>query len=141
MIKKSTKKLAIGTAIAAVGGYVAGILTAPKSGKETRKDIKDAANKAVTEAEKRLKVLHSELSDLLVKAKGQSAKISDQAKEKWQQAMDTAQSAKNKARDVLSAAHEGGADDKDLDTAIKEASNAIKHLKTFIKKDEPNKAG
>ncbi|MCA1806602.1 MAG: YtxH domain-containing protein, partial [Actinobacteria bacterium] len=36
-------KFAIGAVFAAAAGYVTGILTAPKSGKETRKDIHDTA--------------------------------------------------------------------------------------------------
>ena len=41
MGNKITKKVLIGTALGLAAGYVAGILTAPKSGKETRQDIKD----------------------------------------------------------------------------------------------------
>ena len=40
MSKKST---IVGVAAAALVGFVAGVLTAPKSGKETRKDITDKA--------------------------------------------------------------------------------------------------
>lgn len=39
-------KLAVGAIIGAATGVVAGILTAPKSGKETREDIKDKATEA-----------------------------------------------------------------------------------------------
>ena len=52
----SKGKLAIGAVFGAVAGFVTGVLLAPKSGKETRKDIKGAALKAknnvVDEAEK-----------------------------------------------------------------------------------------
>jgi gas vesicle protein len=39
-------KLAIGTFVAAVAGFVTGILLAPKSGKETREQIKQESMKA-----------------------------------------------------------------------------------------------
>jgi Gas vesicle protein len=39
----SKAKIAAGAAVAAVAGFVSGILLAPKSGKETREDIKKAA--------------------------------------------------------------------------------------------------
>jgi len=58
-MNKSTKRLALGTVFAAAVGYLTGILTAPKSGKETRKDIKDAAEHGMAEAEKQLKKLHT----------------------------------------------------------------------------------
>lgn len=54
-------KIAVSAIIAATAGYVAGILTAPKSGKETRKDIQDKALKAKREAEARLKALYSDI--------------------------------------------------------------------------------
>lgn len=44
---KNAKVLAAGIGIAATAGAVAGVLLAPKSGKETRKDIKDKATDAV----------------------------------------------------------------------------------------------
>jgi gas vesicle protein len=43
--KSNFKRVAIGSGIAAAAGFVAGVLTAPKSGKETRADIKTATNK------------------------------------------------------------------------------------------------
>src|SRR5579862_4647604 len=80
MSKKTVKNIAIGAAIAAVAGYVAGILTAPKSGKETRADIKNKADAAAAEAERRLKGMHTELTQLLDQAKSTSSKLSGKAK-------------------------------------------------------------
>ncbi len=54
-MNKNTKKLAIGTLIAGAAGFLAGILTAPKSGKETRADIKEVAVATTKEAEAKLK--------------------------------------------------------------------------------------
>ena len=45
----------IGAALGALGGAIAGILTAPKSGKATRADIKRTGKKAVTTAKKQVK--------------------------------------------------------------------------------------
>lgn len=135
-MKKSTKRLAIGAAAAAVAGYVAGILTAPKSGKETRQDIKDTASKAYTQAEKRLKSLHSELSELIDKGKKIAGETTAKTKDQLDKALDTAQKAKDKVREMLSALHEGGANDKDLQKALDEANKAVDHLKTFLKKND-----
>lgn len=132
MTKRNTGKWAVGTLIAAVVGYLAGILTAPKSGKETRKDIKSAANRAYTESEKKLKQLHSDLDQLIVKGKTQAKSAGSKAKTELDKAVAKAQVAKDKARSILSAVHEGEAEDKELDKAVKEAKDAVKHLKQFL---------
>ncbi len=129
------KNFAIGALVAGAAGYIAGILTAPKSGKETREDIKEVAVKTKREAEKRLKELYSDLEDLIEKGRKAADKMSDKARDEWDKAVATAVDAKEKVREVLSALHEGDADDKDLDKAIKEAGEAIKHLKTYLNKE------
>lgn len=134
MNKDTAKKVAIGTVLAAAAGYVAGVLTAPKSGKETRADIKDAAVKTLAQAEKQLKQLHTELNDLLAKAKEKAQDAKGEARAQFDKAMDAAIVAKEKARELLSAAHEGKADDADLQKAISQAKKAAEHLKTYLTK-------
>jgi gas vesicle protein len=128
------KRLAIGTGIVAAAGYVAGLLTAPKSGKETRAEIKQTVETSRTEAEKTLKQLHTELDQIMGDLKDKSEAASGKAKSEYQDLSEKASSAKQKTRELLSAIHEGDADDKDLRKAIKEASKAIDHLKSFLSK-------
>lgn len=130
----TAKKVAIGGVIAAAAGYVAGILTAPKSGKETRADIKDAAEKTMAEAEKDLKNLHTELDKIITEAKARHEKLTSKAQKELSQLIDKAKDTKEKAREMLSALHEGGAEDKDLAKAIKDANNALEHLRDYLKK-------
>lgn len=131
---KRTKKFAVGAVIAAAAGYVAGILTAPKSGKETRKDIKDTTVKTYKTAEKELKELHTELSKLMDEAGKKASEFKGAAQKNLDKAVVGAKVAKEKARDLLSAAHEGSAEDKDLDNAVKDAKKAVEHLKSYLKK-------
>lgn len=136
MAKKHTgRNVAIGAAVAGAVGYVAGILTAPKSGKETRKDIKNKAVQAKVEAEKRLKELHSQLNDLIEKGRKASSKFSGTALKDWDKLVETATASKDKVRAVLSSIHEGGADDEDLQKAIKDATKAVDNLKTYLDKN------
>ena len=130
----NVKKFAIGAVLAAAAGYVAGILTAPKSGKETREDIKDAAQRAYSAAEKQLKALHTELAQLIAQGKEKAGELKGSAKENLEKAMSMATDAKEKARELLSAVHEGDADDADLKKAIAEANKAVEHLKKYLKK-------
>jgi gas vesicle protein len=130
----NVKKFAVGALIAAAAGYVAGLLTAPKSGKETRQDIKEGAKATYTAAEKELKVLHTELNKLLDEGRSKADELKGTAKENLDKAMAAAKTAKEKARELLSAVHEGDADDKDLKKAIDDATKAVDHLKAYLKK-------
>jgi len=131
---KRTKRFAVGAVVAAAAGYVAGILTAPKSGKETREDIKETAVRTYTAAEKELKVLHTQLSKLVGEASKKAGQLKGGAQKNLDKAVDMAKVAKEKARELLSAAHEGNAEDKDIDNAVKEAKKAVEHLQSFLKK-------
>lgn len=133
-MKDSTKRFAIGALIAGAAGYLAGLLTAPQSGKETRQDIKDTAVKGMREAERQLKKLHTELNDVLAEATERADKLSGKAKEELETAVATTRRAKETAREILSAVHEGRAEDKDLEKAIKDAQKAVTHLKGYLKK-------
>jgi gas vesicle protein len=135
MKKDTVKKFAIGTVLAAVAGYVAGILTAPKSGKETRQDIKNKANDTYVAAEKQLKKLHTELSGLLDDANDALSKLKGKSGEELSKAIQKSQVAKQKTREILSSLHEGGeTGDKDLQKAISDAKKSIAHLKDFLTK-------
>ena len=128
------KNFAIGTTIAAVAGYVAGILTAPKSGKQTRAEIKTNASKGIVEAEKELKKLHTELAGLLDESKKKKDELGDSASKELSSLVDKAKETKEKARTLLSAIHEGDAEDKDLSKAIADANKAIDHIRSYLKK-------
>jgi gas vesicle protein len=128
------KSLAIGGTIAAAAGYIAGILTAPKSGKKTRNDIKKTANESIAQAEKELKRLHTELGKTIDEARIKGDKLSAKAKNDLSELVDKAKDTKEKAREVISAVHEGDAEDIDLKKAVKEANTALDHLREFLKK-------
>ena len=129
----NNKKWALGAILAAIGGYITGILTAPKSGKETRQDIKDEAVKLKSEAEKKLKQLHTELDKLIAEVKDKAGGAADDAKDAAHKAVAAAEAAKEKVREILSGIHAGEAEDKDLDAAIKDASKALDNLKKYVK--------
>ena len=133
-IEKNAKRFALGAVIAAAAGYVAGILTAPKSGRETRKDIKDTAIRTYAETERQLKKLHTELNDLLGKAKLRVTDLKGKTQSDMEKAIDAGMMIKEKARELLSAIHEGDADDKDLQSAISEANKAVDHLRAYLQK-------
>jgi gas vesicle protein len=133
-MRKRDRNVAVGTLIAAGIGYAAGVLTAPKSGRETRKDLQRAAVKAKKEAERTLKNLHFELADMIETGKKKAAKTKAGAKIELEEALAKAQNAKKKVGEILSAIHEGEADDRDLQKAIKDVNKAIDHLGNYLEK-------
>lgn len=133
-MNKASKRWAMGALIAAVAGYVAGVLTAPKSGRETRADIRSAAENGMLEAEKQLKKLHTQMAGQIRDAKVQVETLKGAAKKELSIAIDKATVAKEKARVMLSALHEGDAQDKDLQKALKEGHKALEHLKNYLAK-------
>ena len=134
MRKMSVKKIAIGASLAAVGGYLTGILTAKKSGRETRSDIKNAVQTGRDAAEQQLKESVTELNEALDKAKDLGEDLTSKAKAEAGELVARAKAAKDKAREVLSAVHEGQADDIDLNKAVVDANRALKHLREYLKK-------
>ncbi len=128
-MKGSTKKFAIGAVVAGIAGYVTGLLTAPKSGKETRKDIHDTAVKATAEAKKRLKQANDELHKMIEKAKRETAHLRGTVKEQADKSLAAIIATKNKIQNVIK---EGSSSDKELKKALKEANDAMNHLKKYI---------
>ncbi len=132
--RNNLKKVAIGSTIAAAAGYVAGVLTAPKSGKKTRTDIKAASDKGVVEAEKDLKKVHSELNKIVAESKIKREKVGAKAQKDLNGLLEKAKVTRQKALEVLVALKKGDAADKDLKKAVKDARDAIDHLKSYFKK-------
>lgn len=130
----TAKTLAIGGTIAAVAGYVAGVLTAPKSGQQTRKSLKKAADRGAIQAEKDLKSLNTELTKTIKEAKGSGEKLSAKAKKELDELVTIAKDTKEKAREAYTAVREGESDNRDLKKAIEDANAAIEHLRSYIKK-------
>ena len=104
-------KFVKGGIIGAIVGVISGLLFAPKSGKETRKDIKDAANKFAKEAEVRLKKLYEEMIELKDKAEEKAKELQGKAAEEWDEISKRAEIAKVKLGELITAVREGQADD------------------------------
>jgi gas vesicle protein len=108
------RKLGLGILIGAVAGMVAGLLTAPKSGKETRQDIKNKAKEVKGSAERRLKDAHKELTkmsdDLKVRAKGLQGKAKDEASDLSKKADDL----RDKVKSAITSIKSGDDDNDDV---------------------------
>lgn len=134
MSKSSTKKWALGALLAAAAGYVAGILTAPKSGKATRAGIQKKATSAKNDAEMSLKELHNELGELIKQSKSKLSGATKTVQKGFSEVLNGAESAKNKIHDVLKALKSSNVDVKELQKAMKDANKSVDHLKKFLGK-------
>ena len=127
------RKMAIGTILGGAIGYLTGILTAPKSGKETREDITDKAMDVKEGAEEQLQSAQTELDDLLKNAKSKSLALGSKAREEFNEAVVRAKDAQNKTVHLMKAVKAGQADEPELNKAIKQARLAAKNLGKYFK--------
>lgn len=127
------RNFAIGALFAGVAGYVAGLLTAPKSGRETREDIVERAEDIKFEAEDKLKTAHEDITELLNATKQKTVALSGKAREEFNEAVVKAKDAQNKGANVLRAVRTGEAGDPELNKAIKQLKQAQKNLAKYLK--------
>ncbi len=134
MAKVSFKKFAVATGLAAIGGYIAGLLTAPKSGRETRSDLETSARLGIAKSEEQLDKIVNELNEELTNVKNRAAGLSTKSQTEVNELVSRAKVAKDKAQTVLKAVRSGKSKDEDLSVAVNEVNRALQHLKTFLKK-------
>jgi gas vesicle protein len=127
------KKIAVGALLAGAVGYLTGILTAPKSGKQTREDIADKAVDIKESIEDQLIEINDELKKLISDSKSKTVALSSQAREEFNEAVVKAKDAQNKAATLIKSVKSGEAKDPELNKAIKQARQAAKNLKRYLK--------
>ena len=75
----SKKRFGIGLIVGAVAGLVTCLLTAPKSGKETREDIKQKADEAKKEVGKRAEQVKAKAGEVADQAKATAGHVKEVA--------------------------------------------------------------
>ncbi len=137
MTKKTsqvTKLIAVSGLFAGAAGFVAGLLSAPKSGKEIRSDIYETTERGRIESEKELKRLNHELNQAIMQASKKVQSVKTKTKKELENRIAKADQTNAKVREILSALHEGDAEDQDLKRAISSAKNALEHLADYLSK-------
>ena len=76
----SKGKFAIGALIVAAAGFFAGILSAPKSGKDTREDLKKEAEALKNEATETVEKFSDEFSEVADSAKQKAGQVVNEVK-------------------------------------------------------------
>jgi gas vesicle protein len=133
-MKKPYKNIVKTAALGAGIGYLAGLLTAKQSGKQTRKDIINSSKEAKAKAEATVNDLYDELAKTIKQAE---AKI-DQGKLSVQHNLSVAAVQAKRVRlqtkEILTAIKNGDADDKNLHDSIENTKAALKNLKSYLNK-------
>jgi gas vesicle protein len=129
---KKESKLALGALVATGAGFVAGVLTAPRSGWRTRQKLAKSASKARVDGEKQLKQLHSDLQNLI--KDGEVKLKTSKATKEFKKQLENSKKTKQKVKLLISAIHGGEATDPDLKKMLEEAKKAKSNLSQFLKK-------
>ena len=132
--ENTSGKVLTGALIGAAAGFIGGVLYAPKSGKETREDLKNGTKKVIKVADKQLHIVHDELAGLVVKVEGQMHDLKESVKTEAYDKLSLAKKARDQAATVLTAVRNGDSNDEDLELAVKNATAAIDNLKKYLKK-------
>ncbi len=126
----SQKGVLKGGIIGVVIGAVSGILLAPKSGKETREDIKAAAVRANREAEKRLKQLHVDLKVLSEELLKDAEALKGKARAEYDDLVKRAEIVRGKISETISSVRDFEAEDKDVESAIAQGETLVEEIHT-----------
>lgn len=125
-----SKKFGLGILIGAAAGVVTGLLTAPKSGKETRKDIKNKAGELKGTAERKLKEAHKELDKLSNEAKDKAKELQGKAKEEMNAYAHRADDLKERVKGAITSIKSG--DDDNDEATIDQLLSDLAALKDKI---------
>jgi gas vesicle protein len=129
----NSEKAALALVVGAAIGYAAGILTAPKSGKETREDLKDAGVMIKKSAEAKLAEAKEDLGKVIDEVTEKAQELSGRARKEADELLVKAKASQAKAKEVLNAVKSGESSDKDLQKAVLDAKDAKNHLVRFLK--------
>lgn len=129
------KKFGIGVLIGAAVGVVAGLLTAPKSGKETRQDIKNKAHEVKGSAERKLKDAHKELGKLSEDLAKKASSLKGQAQTELTELREKADELKSKIKAAITSIKSGDddSDDATIDQLLKDFEALRNKIATKVK--------
>ena len=107
----SKARVFLGTIFGAVAGFTAGVLSAPKAGKETRKDLKNAAHHAkdvvVDEATKVRETTGKAAADIKRRAESTAHEVAHKASDLKEDTVERATELKGRVEQAVDGARKG----------------------------------
>ncbi len=119
-----------GGIIGIIIGAIVGVLFAPKSGKETRDDIKEGTQAAMTQTEKQLKGLYKDLQDNTAAAKKSATTKTLKAKKEMDDLLKSSQPLQKQIKELISNIREGlDVDERDIEKLVEKAEKITQKIK------------
>ncbi|HEV2412686.1 MAG TPA: YtxH domain-containing protein [Candidatus Saccharimonadales bacterium] len=127
------KKFLLGAVVGVVAGAVTALLTAPKSGKETRAVIKEKATDLGQDALRDARKLEGELNKRISESKKALPHLTGEAKTELETLLKGAVTAKGRALKAIDSLKKGGKTKLD-ETLVKELETVISNLEEVERK-------
>lgn len=129
---KDVKNVGMALIVGLSAGYALGILTAPKSGKDTRDDLKEVGSKAYKAAEARLKGSYEDLSEVIANASRQTKKLGAKGRAELDDLLAAAHDAQGRVKQLITSVRRGDATEDQFEDVVKAAQVAKDKLEDFI---------
>ena len=131
-MKKNSRNIIVGAILVGAASYVAGILTAPKKGKETREDIRHASVNLKISLENALKKLYTDSSRQLERALNVNQNLTAQTKKELDLLIASVKHAKDKIKVYLTSLREGEIEEEEITLLLTDGRDNTERLKFFV---------
>ena len=131
-MKKNSRNIVVGAILVGAASYLAGILTAPKKGKETREDIRHASVNFKISLEKSLKKLYADSSKQLDRALNVKQDLTRQTKKELDLLIASVRHAKDKIKVYLTALRDGDIEEEEITLLLSDGRDNTERLKYFV---------
>ena len=131
-MKKNSRNIIVGAILVGAASYVAGILTAPKKGKETREDIRHASVNFKISLEKALKKLYTDSSRQLERALNVNQNLTAQTKKELDLLISSVKHAKDKIKVYLTSLRDGEIEEEEITLLLTDGRDNTERLKFFV---------
>ena len=131
-MKKNSRNIVFGAVFIGAASYLAGILTAPKKGSETREDIRHASVNAKISLEKSLKKLYADSSRQIERALNVNHELTKQTKRELDLLIASVKHATEKIKIYLTSIRDGDIEEEEITLLLTDGRDNTERLKLFV---------
>jgi gas vesicle protein len=131
-MKKNSRNIVVGAILVGAASYVAGILTAPKKGKETREDIRHASINLKISLEKSLKQLYADSTKQLERALNINQQLTTRTKQELESLITAVKHARDNIKIYLTSLRDGDIEEEQITLLLSDGRDNTERLKFFV---------